>query len=212
MGATALAFVLALVGSLVGRPANAESPDGPAARAVRPPRVDGPYLGASAYGTVGFARINGFEAAPVFGGPTGTLHVGETVLPWLSMGVQLTGGLGWGTRGGRLQRIGQGGLLVEVGFFPIPPRGLSIRVGFGAGGGAVREEGRPARSGFGGAAFSGVLRYEFFPVADRKRPRRAGGFALGPQIGWLGFTPVAPGRPMSNTILVGLSTSYYFGR
>lgn len=179
---------------------------------VQPPRVDGTFIAVSAFGTLTFARINDFEAAPAFYGFGGTAHVGETVLPWLAMGVQLTGSLGWGTERGRSQRLGQGGLLVEAAFMPLPPRPFSIRLGLGAGGGAVREEGRPGRSGFGGALFSGVFRYEFFPVANRKRPRRAGGFAIGPELGWLGFTPVASGRPMSHTILLGFSSSFYFGR
>ncbi|MCA9661146.1 MAG: hypothetical protein KC486_22585, partial [Myxococcales bacterium] len=82
---------------------------------------------------------------------------------------------------------------------------------FGVGGGAVREDGVEGRSGFGGAAFKAAARYEFFPLAKRLRPRRGGGFGLGPELGWIGFTPAAAGRPMSNTLYLGLATTYYFG-
>mgnify|MGYP002140834198 CR=1 FL=1 len=34
---------------------------------------------------------------------------------------------------------------------------------------------------------------------------------LGPELGWLGFTPAAAGRPMSNTIYIGLFMGFYFG-
>ena len=67
------------------------------------------------------------------------------------------------------------------------------------------------RFGFGGALFKASLRYEFFPLAPRKRPDRGGGWAIGPELGWLGATPAGPGQPFVNTILLGVSTSFYFG-
>ncbi len=109
------------------------------------------------------------------------------------------------------QRLWQGAVLIDFGFLPVPRIPLSLHVGFGAGGGAVRQAGRSARSGFGGAAFTGAVRYEIFPLAARKRPRRGGGFSLGPELGWLGFTPAAKGRPMSNTVYIGLFMGFYFG-
>ena len=58
----------------------------------------------------------------------------------------------------------------------------------------------------------GSLRYEFFPHAERKRPRKPGGWVVGPEIGWRGYTPAGKGRPMSNTILLGIWFGYYWGR
>ena len=55
-------------------------------------------------------------------------------------------------------------------------------------------------------------RYEFFPQAERKRPKRPGGWVVGPELGWRGFTPAAPGRPMSNTVFLGLWFGYYWGK
>ncbi len=154
-----------------------------------------------------FARVRILDAAGVFVGPGGSLRAGEVVYPWMTIGIELTGELAYRTN----QRVGQGALLIDVGFLPMPKRPLSLHLGFGVGGGAVREEGIEDRSGFGGAAFKASARYEFFPLAARLRPRRGGGFGLGPELGWFGLTPAAAGRPMSNSIYLGLTTTYYFG-
>jgi hypothetical protein len=68
-----------------------------------------------------------------------------------------------------------------------------------------------ARSGFGGAVFTGAVRYEIFPLAARKRPRRGGGFSARPRARLDRLHPAAAGRPMSNTIYVGLFMGFYFG-
>ena len=52
---------------------------------------------------------------------------------------------------------------------------------------------------------------EFFPLAAKRRPDRGGGWAIGPELGWLGATPAAKGQPFVHTVLLGLSTSIYFG-
>jgi len=179
--------------------------------APSPPRVDGPYLGITGFGTLGFARVNDLDTPGPFGGYGGVLRVGETVLPWLMISLKLDGSFSYGTHEGARQRIGQGALGVEFGFLPIPSRPFSIRAGFGIGGGGVREAGIAGRSGFGGAIFSGALRYEFFPLAAKHRPKRGGGLALGPEIGWIGATPAAAGRPMANTLYAGLAVTMYFG-
>ena len=58
----------------------------------------------------------------------------------------------------------------------------------------------------------GAFYYEFFPQAERKRPKRPGGWVVGPELGWRGFTPAAKGRPMSNTLLLGIWFGYYWGK
>jgi len=156
------------------------------------------------------ARVNNFETPnPFAGGATG-LRFGEAVLPWMTIGVEIAGTWAYRFADPR-QRLLQGAFLIDFGFLPSKKIPLSLHVGFGAGGGAVREAGRTARSGFGGAVFTGSLRYEIFPLADRKRPNRGGGFSFGPELGWLGFTPAARGRPMSNTVYLGLFVGFYFG-
>jgi hypothetical protein len=179
--------------------------------APSPPRVDGPYVGITGLGTLGFARLNDVSTPRPFGGYGGAFRVGETVLPWLTIGLKVEGSFSYADHEGTRQRLGQGVLGVEFGFLPVPARPFSIRAGFGIGGGGVREEGIGGRSGFGGAIFSGALRYEFFPFAARHRPQRGGGFALGPEIGWIGATPAAAGRPMVNTVYAGLAMTMYFG-
>jgi len=178
--------------------------------ASKPPRVDGPYIGGMVGGGLSFARVNNFETPDPMPGGSLALRVGQAIYPWMTIGLGITG-----TLARRFaepsQRLLQGGVLVDFGFLPVPRIPLSLHVGFGAGGGAVREAGRSARSGFGGAVFTGAVRYEIFPLAARKRPRRGGGFSLGPELGWLGFTPAAKGRPMSNTIYLGLFMGFYFG-
>ena len=188
---------------------SASEPAGEAvtAPAVRPPRVDGPYVGGMAYAPATFVRVRDLDTAGLFPGFGGSVRAGEAVLRWLTIGVEITGSLAY--RGD--QRLGQGALLVEFGLLPAPRLPLSLRAGFGVGGGAVRERGVPGRSGFGGAVFKAAARYDLFPWAARRRPRRGGGFGLGPEIGWIGFTPAAAGRPMSNTIYVGLGAGFYFG-
>lgn len=177
---------------------------------VRPPRVDGPYIGATLTFSESFARVNDFPTPNPFSGATTGLRFGQAVFPWMTIGLQVTGTFAYRFADPR-QRLFQGAGLVDFGFLPVPRIPLSLRVGFGAGGGAVREAGIAARSGFGGAVFTGSVRYEIFPLAARKRPKRGGGFALGPELGWVGFTPAAKGRPMSNTVYLGLFMGFYFG-
>ncbi len=178
--------------------------------ASKPPRVDGPYIGGMVGGGGSFARVNNFETPDPMPGGSLALRFGQAIYPWMTIGLGITG-----TLARRFaepsQRLLQGAVLVDFGFLPVPRIPLSLHVGFGAGGGAVREAGRSARSGFGGAVFTGAVRYEIFPLAARKRPRRGGGFSLGPELGWLGFTPAAKGRPMSNTVYLGLFMGFYFG-
>jgi hypothetical protein len=157
-----------------------------------------------------FARVNNFATPNPLAGSAASLRFGEAILPWMTIGVEIAGTWAYRFADPR-QRLLQGAFLIDFGFLPSRKLPLSLHVGFGAGGGAVREAGRSARSGFGGAVFTGSLRYEIFPLADRKRPKRGGGFSLGPELGWLGFTPAARGRPMSNTIYLGLFVGYYFG-
>lgn len=177
----------------------------------KPPRVDGTYLGLTLGPSINFARVNDFPTPDPFFGAGGTLRVGEVIYPWLSVGVEISGNLGYRPAAPR-QRLLQGAFLVDFGFYPAPKKlPLSLRAGFGAGGGAIRERGREDRSGFGGAVFTAAARYELFPGAARRRPNRGGGFSLGPEVGWIGFMPAAKGRPMSNTVYVGLFLGFYFG-
>jgi hypothetical protein len=174
---------------------------------IRPPRVDGPYVGVLAFGSANFVNVIGLDTpGPLLGGG-GMLQAGDAVFPWMSIGV--AAGAQFGTLGA--QRMFEGALLVELAFLPVHRYPLSIRTGFGFGGGSVREQGIDRRFGFGGALFKGSLRYELFPLAARKRPDRGGGWALGPELGWLGATPSAKGQPFVHTLLLGISTSFYFG-
>jgi hypothetical protein len=182
-----------------------------AAESTTPPRVDGPYFGVTATGTTSFVRVNDLETPRPFRGFGGSARVGQAVLPWMTIGLLLEGTLAYSSHDDARQRVGQGSLGVEFGFLPVPRTPLSLRAGFGIGGGAVREDGVRGRSGFGGPVFTGAIRYELFPWADRRRPRRGGGFSLGPEIGWIGATPAASGRPMSNTVYAGLAMLFYLG-
>lgn len=185
-------------GALAGTPAS------------KPPRVDGPYIGGTIAAGGSFTRVNNFPTPDPLSGGTASLRVGQAIYPWMTIGLEVAGSYALRAADPR-QRLWQGAVLIDFGFLPVPRIPLSLHVGFGAGGGAVRQAGRSARSGFGGAAFTGAVRYEIFPLAARKRPRRGGGFSLGPELGWLGFTPAAAGRPMSNTIYIGLFMGFYFG-
>ncbi len=180
-----------------------------------PPRIDGAYLGASIYGIATWARVNGIDAqGSPFAGFGGYARVGQMVLPWLGLGISLGGELGYRSERemmGLRQRLGMGQLTVDGTFVPVPKIPFSLRTSFGFGGGAVRQAGKSGRSGFGGALFSAAVRYEWFPFAKRFRPTRGGGFGVGPELGWIGATPAAKGRPMANVLYVGLSTTIYFG-
>ncbi len=174
---------------------------------IRPPRVDGAYLGGVVSTAATFARVNDWETSGAFIGPGGSVRVGEAVFPWMTIGIQAGGRAGF--KGA--QRVYQGGVVVELGFLPVPKYPLSILAGFGVGGGAVHEQDVEGRAGFGGALFKGGVRYDLFPGAAKRRPKRGGGFSLGPELSWVGFTPAAKGRPMSNSIVLGLWLGYYFG-
>ena len=180
--------------------------------AARPPRIDGVYLGGTLFGGLGLVRVNDLDTDGAFASFGGTVTVGQMVFPWLGLGLHGGGGGGVRSQDGARQKLGQGYLGVEFKFVPAPKRlPLSLRAEFGFGGGAVRQAGIADRSGFGGAQFGAGIRYELFPWAKKHRPYRGGGLGLGPELGWIGFTPAAQGRPMSNVIYLALSTTFYFG-
>jgi hypothetical protein len=181
--------------------------------APKPPRIDGTYLGGTMLGGIGLVRVNTFDTPGAFASFGGTFTVGQMVFPWLGLGLHGGGGGAVHSQDGVRQKLGQGHLGVQFKFVPLPKRRvpLSLLASFGFGGGAVRQEGIAKRSGFGGAQFGAAVRYELFPWAERRRPYRGGGFGLGPELGWVGFTPAAPGRPMSNVLYLAISATFYFG-
>jgi len=180
-----------------------------------PPRIDGTYLGMAVYSTASLVRVNRLETeGSPFAGFGGHARIGQMVLPWLGFGLLVGGVLGVRSersQDGARQRLGLGELMVDTTFVPIPRRTWTVHAAFGFGGGAVRQAGDSKRAGFGGAVFSVATRYELFPFAKRFRANRGGGFGVGPELGWLGATPAAAGRPMANIFFVGLSTTIYFG-
>jgi len=185
----------------------ASEPDAP-----RPPRIDGPFLGAQLYGGLGLVRVNDLDVGGPFTVFGGSASVGQMVFPWLGLGLRGGGGGGVRSEEGARQKLGQGFLSAEFTFVPAPRRlPLSLKASFGFGGGAVRQAGIAQRTGFGGSEFGAAVRYELFPWAKRRRPFRGGGLALGPELGWVGFTPAAEGRPASNVFYLALSTTFYFG-
>src|SRR5690606_3250770 len=178
----------------------------------RPPRIDGVYLGLTVAGTVGTVRVNNIDTPGAFGGWMLHGRVGQMVLPWLGLGLQGGGGISYRSAPGARQTLRQGGVMADFNFVPAPDRlALSLRASFGFGAGAVREEGRTNRRGFGGSLFAAAIRYEFFPGVQHYRATRGGGFGIGPELGWIGATPAAAGRPMANTFYLGVSSSFYFG-
>lgn len=177
----------------------------------KPPRLDGPYVGGMLLTGLTVPRVNGLDAGAMasFGG---SLRFGEVVLPWLGLGLSLGGAAGVRSGDAR-QTLGQGQMLVDTTFIPLAKRRvpLSLRAAFGFGGGAILQAGREGRAGFGGAVFSAAAGYTLFPWVQKRRAFRGGGFGLGPELGWIGFTPTGPGNPMSHTIYVALTTTFYFG-
>jgi hypothetical protein len=176
-----------------------------------PPRVDGPWIGVVGHGALAFTRVDNLATPGAFGGFGGALRGGQMVLPWFGLGLQVGGAVAVRSEAQARQRAWMGTLLVDLQFVPIPKIPLSLRTSFGFGGGAVREAGVLDREGFGGAMFSGAIRYELFPGVTRYRPDRGGGFGLGPELGWVGATPAAAGRPLANFVYLGLSGNFYFG-
>lgn len=194
-------------------PARAEAPapsDAPPERPPRPPRISGTYLGMTIWPALSWAYSPNLpvDHAMALAGGGGALRLGQAVFPWMTIGVDASGGFYFGPH----TFFTKGGLLIELGFYPVPRYPFSFRGGFGFGAGLIIDDRTDERGGVGGPRFMGSVRYEFFPQAERKRPRRAGGWVLGPELGWRGFTPAAKGRPMSNTLLLGLWFGYYWGR
>lgn len=138
------------------------------------------------------------------------MRLGQAVFPWMTIGLDASGGFYFN----RHTFFTKGGLLIELGFYPVPRYPFSIRTGFGFGAGLILDDRTDVKGGVGGPRFMGSLRYEFFPHAERRRPNKPGGWVVGPEIGWRGFTPAGPGkdRPMSNMILLGIWFGYYWGR
>ncbi len=184
-----------------------------------PPRISGTFLGMAIWPAISWARSPNMEvdqSAPL-GGGGGALRLGQAVLPWLTIGVDAGGAFLWN----RNAFFMKGGLIIDFGFYPVPKYPFSIHAGFGFGAGLILDDRTDVRGGVGGPRFTGALRYEFFPGAARRRPRKPGGWALGPELAWRGFTPsggwggTASGereRPMANTIVLGLWFGYYWGK
>jgi hypothetical protein len=225
-GLTGVAF--GLVGLLAPRPAVASAPPAPeldieletepeasaeppalAAIPVRPPRISGTYLGMSIWPGMSWAYSPNLaiDQSRVIPGGGGALHLGQAVFPWMTLGIDASGGF-YFTRDTLFM---EGGLLVELGFYPVPRYPFSLRGGFGFGAGLILDDRVDNRGGVGGARFMGALRYEFFPKAERKRPDKAGGWTVGPELAWRGFPPAGKDRPMSHTILLGLYFGFYWG-
>ncbi|RMG99379.1 MAG: hypothetical protein D6705_03290 [Deltaproteobacteria bacterium] len=174
------------------------------------PRFSGWHLRADLDAGLGFARVRELSTPHPLLGPAGSLAVGQVVLPWLALGLRVWGQIGYANPGAR-QRLAQGAVLLDGTFRPIPKAQLLLRASVGVGGGAVREDGRSGRSGFGGPVFGLDLGYAFFPGVRRYRPYREGGFFVGPHVGYTVATPAARGRPMAHTISVGIATGFFFG-
>lgn len=176
---------------------------------VKPPRISGTYLGMTIWPALSWAYSPNMEIdqSAVIPGGGGALRLGQAVFPWLTLGVDASGGFYFN----KDTFFMKGGLLIEAGFYPVPKYPFSIRTGFGFGAGLILDDRTDVRGGVGGPRFMGSIRYEFFPGAERKRPKRAGGWVVGPELGWRGFTPASRGRPMSNTLLLGIWFGYYWG-
>jgi hypothetical protein len=166
-----------------------------------------PMLGIAA------VRVNDLSTDGAFAGAGGQVRVGQMVLPWLGLGLQIGGDYGVRSESGARQQLALGNLLVDLQFVPLHKRrlGWTLRAGFGVGGGAVHQAGVEGRAGFGGAVFSAATGYSFFPVADRRRPDRGGGFAIGPEVGWIGATPASKGGPTAHMFYLAATLLFYFG-
>jgi hypothetical protein len=141
-------------------------------------------------------------------GPSFNLRLGEMVFPWLALGLQMGGGAARNDRA----KYSYGHLMIESGIYPFAPVPISLRLATGIGFGSMRDERWPDRFGVGGATMRGGLRYEFFPLASRFRPKRAGGWSIAPELAAV----VTPGRGAGRAAIYGAElsvwTAYYFGR
>ena len=175
-----------------------------------PPRVSGTYFGMTIWPALSWVTSPNLEIdqSATLPGGGGSLRLGQAVFPWMTIGVDAGGGFYFN----RDTLFMKGGLLIELGFYPVPRYPFSFRTGFGFGAGLILDDRAEDKGGVGGPRFMGALRYEFFPKAAQTRPRRSGGWVVGPEIGWRGFTPAAKGRPMSNTFLLGIWFGYYWGK
>ncbi|EDM77506.1 hypothetical protein PPSIR1_25019 [Plesiocystis pacifica SIR-1] len=187
-----------------------EEPEPEPEPAEAPPRISGTYFGMGIWPALSWVYSPNLELphSSALGGGGGALRLGQAVYPWLTLGVDTGGGFYFGPNNVFMV----GGLMIDAGVYPNPRHPLSIHVGFGFGAGLLLDDRTETRGGVGGPKFSGSLRYEFFPGAGRKRPKEPGGWAVGPELSWRGFTPAAKGRPMSNTVLLGVWFGYYWGR
>jgi hypothetical protein len=176
-----------------------------------PPRIDGFYLGGAVHTAISEARVANFDTTLFYGGG-GNVNVGAAVYPWMTIGFEGRGAQYFNSRG---QQMFQGGVIAEAGFYPVPKYPFSLHVGLGFGLAYVEDDSQIAekrRSALGFPQFLGSARYEFFPGSKKRRPYRPGGFSIGPEIGWRGWTPSKRGRPMANAAYIAIWLGYYWGR
>ena len=187
--------------SEAGADVDAANDDDEAVAAQKPPRLSGPYLGLSLMGTVTGARVNRFGTDTPFAGGGGFLRFGQFVLPWFGLGLSV-GGTGASPRT-RAPAMSLSARAVCSSTSSSSPHPSASRASASAPASASVAERSPKKASRAAAATAVPLRrrhpLRLLPRRQRYRATKAGGFGIGPELGWLGFTPAAGRRPMSNT-------------
>jgi hypothetical protein len=202
-------------------PGEAETSKQPAEEpAVEVPRVEGPYLGLSLPIYAGWTHVDldqydyeYMDDPPeqnryTLGGGF-VLRYGQTLTRRFGLGFTL--GFMRGKDFTDDSRMGHGEVSMEFFLRPLLRRSWTVHASLGGGFGRSRLDTEFPELTFAGTLLSVFTRYAFFPGVDRRRPDKAGGFCLGPEIGVAAFLPGAWTENSHAEILLGLWMGYFFG-
>jgi len=189
LAASAVALALTLVAG-TGR-----------AQELMPPAPrQGYYISLGAYGVVGGShdRVDGWLGA--MAGPGGSLRLGESLLPWLDLGI------GFAAAGLYDQQYVSlvGHVSFEVQLRPIDPLFARVSVGFGFTDFTRREKGIDKPLGRIGGSYGIAVGWDLFPGDQRG----SGGFAITPVV-WFEAGPGEEFTTLAGGI--GLEISWWTG-
>lgn len=219
-----LSSVLLAPGLSSGGERNAATSEPPAEQSgVEVPRVEGPYIGVSIPMYAGWTHVREsqleyeyLEDPPskdryTLGGGF-VLRYGQTLTRRFGLGFTL--GFMRGTDLTESTRMGHGEVSMEFFLKPVLRRKWqqwTVHASLGGGFGRSRLDTEYPELILAGTLLSVFTRYAFFPGIDRRRPHRAGGFCLGPEIGVAAFLPGAWTKNSHAEILLGLWVGHFFG-
>ena len=167
---------------------------------VTPQPRQGYYISLGAHGMLNGNTDNDDTWHGPWGGPGGELRFGESITPWLDLGLNM--GVSFGFSEKYLGTVGH--VALDAQFRPVDPFFLRLSLGFGFTDVTRRISGIAAIDGSIGAFYQLAAGYDFFPFYKKG----SGGFAVTPVVGFA----AVPGELLTSLLgYVGIELSFWTG-